>query len=784
MPISAVPIVLPLPREIVSALTRWQALRKGQWTLPDARLALAGLTNAVQLARDSARPALAQTLQELVLYLGFMIDGEVSAPNTTQWQKLIRLEEAVLAILRAERTPAPVVDPRKRILLLAPEDELWRTVAQRLDTPLHKVERFGEALQLLSKLEPMGVAAVLIDQDFLMDLGSVADRLEGARSAEALGATVIYVNRGRDLNARMLALSSGADASLEGDDPEYLIARVEELVGVRERQDNLRVLVVEDDRSQAMYCEAILRKQGMDVQIAGDSRQALEAIRAFAPDLVLMDLHMPEIDGMQLTALIRETPDLALLPIVFLTGEQDEASRFNALRAGGDDYLTKPVRPRHLVTAVVTRARRARHLKRQFSQRTAIAQPRLLHAGEFVQLLRGLGVDRPCNCALLMCAADSGYLRTRDAHLAIERENQYQIALRLQEGLSADERIAPWYGGAFLLLVDKQPDEELMARAESIRQMSSALLSAMGGGNTSVAVLPLPAEALPSAETMIDLAERTLAVARHAGGKRVKRALAETHTDLPAEIALAIQKAMAVDPGEHNTSFMFQPILPLHGAPRPQYHAHLGLRVEAGGERAITRRQWLPLARSAGHAQILDGYAVAQVLDRLAEGRQRLQGLRIFVAVNADSLLDAQFRRALLGKLAERGLNDSGLVVSIDHSEAMLMQSRLVQVRLELQAARVLLCFGRVGVDVKGSDVIEALRPELIAMDAVSLRTAPQTPPILEFARDRGIEVVGHFIPDAQTLARLFALGIDYGMGSFVGPPAQRLEFDFGEHQI
>lgn len=774
-----------LPEEILGALRRWQNIRKNGWLLVDAVISRADLFHAGELALASGRDSLSRALGGLAQYLGFLVDSEVVALSPPQLQGLAKLESCVLGLLRAERAERQLAAPpdnRKVVLLLAPELPLWQCIVDRLNLGSYRIERFAQAEPMVRRLNAPGAAAVLIDEDFLLDLGSVADRLEGIHEAGSLGTTVLFFNRNRDPQVRNLALRGGADTSLEGSDIDHLVARVKELIDVRERQENLRVLVVEDDRSQALYCELILRKQGIDVKIAHESLHAMAAIREFLPDLVLMDLHMPDVDGMQLTELIRDQPDLAMLPIIFLTGEQDEASRFNALRAGGDDYLVKPVRPRHLITAVVTRARRARKLRQQFAARVPdLRKPRLLHAGEFIAMLRMLGSDQPCHKALLMCAPDQAGPPTSKTHVAIELESQFKIARQTELELADDERIAPWPGGAYLLLLDRPSDHELFARARIIRQQVSDSMRSTGAGDASMAVVSLPTMALPSAESLVDLAERTIDVARHAGGKRVKGALTESHTDLPADVSLGLEKALAMAPSPETLNVLFQPIVSLHGAPRPQYHLHLGVRIGPLGERKITRLQWRPMARQIGCSSTLDRYAVEQALDCLKANRKSMPGLRVFVAVDASSIAEPAFLEALLVGLAMRGLQDPGLVLCIDHSEAMFTQNRMLDARRQLESARVLLCFGRVGVDAKGSDVIESLRPEILAVDAAALRASALTPAILGFAHQRGAELVAHFIPDANTLARLFALGVDYGMGNFVGAPRAQLDYDFGD---
>lgn len=777
-----------LPRAIVAGVAGWQALRKGRWSTQAAHTAADGLKRAVQVANEHGDEVLVRALSDLALGVALLAEGQDGGPSAEQLRRLAQLEAPVLAALRqlrdspdalaADSTPA--ADPGKRILVLAPELPIWTELADRLRADQQQVQRFSDPQQLVRQLRTPGLSAVLIDQDFLMDLGTVADQLEGHRGADALGATVVYFNRSRDPANRELALSSGADTSLEGDDADYLRARVEELIGVGDQQENLRVLIFEDDRFQALYCEAVLRKQGVNVFIADSSKNALADIRRFAPDSILMDLHMPEIDGMQLTAMIRHEPDLALLPIVFLTAEQSERSRYDALRAGGDDYLTKPVRPRHLVTAVVTRARRARSLSRQLSQHQERAHRKLVHSGEMVAMLRNIGVDRPRDHALMLCAADSARYCAQDAHSAVEQENLHLVASQLRAELAPDERIAPWRGG-LLMLVDWQPDEELIARGKQLQALATESLPSLDGVTASVAIVPLKGESLPSAETLLDLAERTLAVARHAGGNNVRLALAETQSDLSAEVSLAIQKALALEPSAQSTSLLFQPIVPLHGAGRAQYHAHLGLRVDIGGERVITRRQWYALARRTGRANGLDRYAVSEVLAQIARRRKGLSGLRVVLACAVESLLDAGFRKHLIEALEQHQLSDPGLILSIDHSEAMLMQKQLQQARVELRAARVLLGFGRVGLEAESDQSISVLHPELVSVDAAAVTESTHAPSILKLARDSGAEVLAHFIPDAKSLARLFAMGIDYGMGSFIGLPNARMDYDFGE---
>ena len=126
-----------------------------------------------------------------------------------------------------------------------------------------------------------------------------------------------------------------------------------------------RVLIVEDDRAQAMFAEGVLNGAGIEAVVAAESRDVLDTMRRIKPDLVLMDLHMPGMSGTELTTMIRAHESFLHTPIVFLTGDPDPEKQYEVLEVGADDFLQKPIRPRHLIAAIESRVKRARMLGKQ-----------------------------------------------------------------------------------------------------------------------------------------------------------------------------------------------------------------------------------------------------------------------------------------------------------------------------------------------------------------------------------------------------------------------------------
>jgi DNA-binding response OmpR family regulator len=109
------------------------------------------------------------------------------------------------------------------------------------------------------------------------------------------------------------------------------------------------ILVVDDEPQIAEIATDYLRLAGFDVVVAGDGVRALEAVRGRRPDLVVLDLGLPKLDGLAVARTIRRDSDL---PIIMLTARVEEDERLHGLEIGADDYITKPFSPRELVARV------------------------------------------------------------------------------------------------------------------------------------------------------------------------------------------------------------------------------------------------------------------------------------------------------------------------------------------------------------------------------------------------------------------------------------------------
>jgi two-component system, OmpR family, alkaline phosphatase synthesis response regulator PhoP len=113
-----------------------------------------------------------------------------------------------------------------------------------------------------------------------------------------------------------------------------------------------KVLVVDDDESIVELLKYNLEKSDYEVRTALDGMKAIEIARRFAPNLVLLDIMMPKMDGVETCRLLRDIPELEKTFIIFLTARAEEYSEVAAFDVGADDYITKPIKPRALMSRI------------------------------------------------------------------------------------------------------------------------------------------------------------------------------------------------------------------------------------------------------------------------------------------------------------------------------------------------------------------------------------------------------------------------------------------------
>jgi two-component system alkaline phosphatase synthesis response regulator PhoP len=128
---------------------------------------------------------------------------------------------------------------------------------------------------------------------------------------------------------------------------------------MKENGQTKKILIVDDEPDILEFLQYNLKKEGYEVVSASDGKQAVTVAEREKPHLIILDIMMPELDGVETCRVLRSKKEFADTPIAFLTARDEDFSQITALDVGGDDYITKPIKPRVLVSRINALLRRA-----------------------------------------------------------------------------------------------------------------------------------------------------------------------------------------------------------------------------------------------------------------------------------------------------------------------------------------------------------------------------------------------------------------------------------------
>ncbi|WP_349793312.1 EAL domain-containing protein [Xanthomonas sp. WHRI 7064] len=552
----------------------------------------------------------------------------------------------------------------------------------------------------------------------------------------------------------------------------------------REGDDNVaadapyRVLIVEDDRSQALFAQSVLHGAGMHAQVEMTAASVPQAIQDYHPDLILMDLHMPELDGIRLTTLIRQQPGQQLLPIVFLTGDPDPERQFEVLDSGADDFLTKPIRPRHLIAAVSNRIRRAR-------------QQALQQAGEPVSVRSNPETGLPTRGHVMELLADA--LARKQAGGLFFIEIASALGLRERYGYAAYERLMTQAGhrlasaahpyplarlndNSFLLLGVDMPESSLEQHALEIRQRLSAHAFPVREEESvhvrcAIGVAPLGL-GFDDTGSALEAVERTALQAR-LRSDGVQAYLAPSQAEQQEQLRLV----------EGQLELAYQPIVAVAGGDTAQYQVLLRLRQADGT--LLSAGQVIPAAEAAGRIADLDQQVMDHALGLLHLYQHAHPPLRLFVSQSPRTLARDAFADWLLKALLERGVAGQSLIVDLRLDDALIHVVTVQQFCAKLMPAGVQFCLSQFEPGDEANALLGQLPLSFVRManrfaDAHgNAAVRDELRSVINIAHQRGLLIIGQRIEDPQAAAAMWMSGVDFIQGNLVQTVGKELDFDF-----
>jgi len=251
----------------------------------------------------------------------------------------------------------------KKIIIVDDDEEAAQEIKLQLEYFGHNVDYFKQIDEFRSAILENPDAIVLMNIEFPDDSLGGINMINNVQGMLDKPIKVIFISAHDSLEIRLGAVRAGSLAYFTKPiNSSELIDSIDVLTSVKP-QEPFRVLIVDDSASLLSFHSAILQQAGMTVSTVQDPMNIMNTLLEFDPDIILMDMYMPECSGVELAKVIRQLDNIVSTPIVYLSSEDDFNTQLEAMSLGGDDFLVKPIEPSQLISAITSRILRARMLR-------------------------------------------------------------------------------------------------------------------------------------------------------------------------------------------------------------------------------------------------------------------------------------------------------------------------------------------------------------------------------------------------------------------------------------
>ena len=366
-------------------------------------------------------------------------------------------------------------DRHRRIGLLIEEDDLASQMAQTLDSFGYQVIRLAspEALQTSAPLDALIIdtsppGSHLLDHPVLQQAANPLPPLLIISSLDTFA-------------SRLQAVRAGAVGFFTKPVDLPLLERRLERSFNNQQGGPFRVLIVDDDTELAARYQLVLSNAGIRVDAVSNPHLLLEKMHNFIPEVVLMDLSMPEYSGPELAQVIRLDDDWLRVPIVYLSAETNAERQMSALLKAGDDFITKPISDSTLLTTVYARAQRARMVSDALARDSLTGL--LKHADIKEQLEVEVERSKRCQAPVSVAMIDIDHFKkVNDTYGHACGDNVIRaLSNMLRQRLRKVDRLGRYGGEEFVAVLPGCSSSDACQLLESIREAFNALQFSYGG---------------------------------------------------------------------------------------------------------------------------------------------------------------------------------------------------------------------------------------------------------------------------------------------------------------
>lgn len=440
--------------------------------------------------------------------------------------------------LPAQLRSQPLEKTEVRISILSTDHSAILPVRQTLQTFGYKVAVLEAFSDLLAACEHQMPDLLIVDLDAVSAPEDMFNALAALPTASQRQLPLFVMSSGEEFRQYLQAVRGGAlGYFVKPLNPTALEARLQRQLALRQREA-FRVLIVDDDVLLARHYALVLQNAGLRAEILTDPSQVFQGLKSFHPDVILLDVNMPECSGPELAQAIRLQDEWLGVPIIYLSSETDSERQMASLIKAGDDFLTKPISDNALVVAIFARAQRARQLAEVMTRDSLTGLLQHAHIKERLgtELERANRLQQ--SVSVVMLDIDH-FKKVNDqyGHLVGDQVIS-SLANLLRQQLRKTDLIGRYGGEEFLLVLPECPLDKALQVIEQLRE-SFARIPFVANQQTFHCTFSAGITAgsdSPVVDVVVEHADQALYQAKHNGRNQVLL-YQGSEMSLPAESA-------------------------------------------------------------------------------------------------------------------------------------------------------------------------------------------------------------------------------------------------------
>ena len=672
---------------------------------------------------------------------------------------------------------AKVEEPKALIVVIDDDALLREHIGLILQNAGYELALFAEPPAAINFLQEHQPSLVLLDLMFPNQRWPAFEVINDIRGETAQRTPVAVMSGRADFRSRLQATRAGADAYLTKPlDEGQLLTIVQQLTS-KHLQQSWRCLVIDDDVLLSQQLVEWLRQSGIIADHVNSPRDSWLKVKEFKPDVLVLDIRMPECNGIEFATMLRQDIETSQLPIVFLTSENAERTRRQAMAAGADDYLLKPIEKEAFIHAVKVRARLSQRLQGQVNR---IIQQAPQGAGlsrhfffnQFEQALDA-AKDGALQAALVLVGLVQSVEELKQQSPVALAALQEQLLVRVGDlGLKTWSMLGDNMIGVLL------PKDTISSHQATVKNILKQLSSQPYQFNhlnfdsqMSAAVLYLGG-AQTAANTLLLQAEHMLGMAIESGAGTVLEGASGAAKEAEATGKLAVSRLR----------MLYQPIVTIADSSDPVSSVLVRLADAEGN--LLPAGQFLDVVEQRGWMPELDAWVFNNAHHILTEQLASEAAQCLIVHASPVSLNSTVYLETVCGLLATKPMRHERqrLVIAIPEAAAVTHRQQVEKLNQALLKAGCGLMLTGFGASTASIKILHYLQPLYVRLDHALIKRLEQSQDIEQTDQEllNAIAVakstmVADGIENAKSMSGLWARGIRWFQGYFIHEPVAEL---------